>query len=222
MADVSGSGTIGIVHDFVGDVSLLFKGAGSLPQVFGITANVIAAPRVASAETRSHILIRLHFDQAMQDDSNLRATSTYTVVPAVDGVFVFVTDVTPEPTAFPTYVDLVVNEMTGGEGYVASVQSGAGAPRSRFNIALNPGAATTSFNGEGENPTVVQVAAISENRVDVKFSEVMLDNAAIRDVSKYSFDNGLVATSVLGVVGDTVQLVTTDQTPGLLYGLTIG
>lgn len=222
MATHNADGSIDILSGAAAEGTMIHAGGGNVPSALAVDGSIIAAPRVAGVEILDSLKIRIRFDQPMASNSNLSSPGNYLISSLGAGVAIFVSSVTPEAGAAPTYVDLDVNEMTGGEPYRVSVQAGAGAPESQFAIALNPLGAQFLFTGLGVDPTVISVAAVGENRADVKFSENMFDNAAIRDPSNYAFDGGLIVTSVLDVVGDTVRLVTTDQTPGTLYNLTIG
>ncbi len=222
MAIHNGEGSIDIVNSMSADGNLLLAGVGVVPSVLTIDGSMIAAPRVSLAATIDSVKIRVAFDQAMVRNSQLLDPANYLITSLGGGVSVFVGTVLAGAGTFPTNVELGLNEMTGGESYQVIVASGAGAPESQFGIKLNPLGASFSFAGEGLDPTVLFVAGVSENRVDIAFSENMLDNAAIRDSGNYVFDQGLVVTSVLDVVGNVVQLVTTDQTPGTLYNLVIG
>ncbi|MGW8177440.1 MAG: hypothetical protein ACWGQW_01370 [bacterium] len=222
MATYDLEGTLQIAVSLAASASLRISAAGVVPSVFLAEGNIIAAPRVASAVTRSHIKIRVTFDQPMTNDSRLTSPSNYKLTPATDGVPLFVQSVTPEAVTNPTYVDLVTNEMTDGQGYTVQVTSGAPGPVSRLGIAMNALGAVGSFVGSGELPTVLRVEAVGLNRADVVFSEPMLDNAAIRNPAKYVFSGGLLVLGVLDVDVDTVKLITSDQTPGAFYNLTIG
>jgi hypothetical protein len=119
-------------------------------------------------------------------------------------------------------VDIDLTEMTQGGSYRVTVNTGSGSPTDRYGFTVNLVGCFADFAGVGTAPTVVSVAAVGRNRVDVKFSEPMLDDGGdIRDPGRYTFDGGLSVISVLDVVGDTVKLVTSDQTAGQLYNLTI-
>lgn len=223
MTDINADGTIGIVVGAGASGNLLGVFSGPVPAVVNLNGNITGNPRVESAEARSAFRVRVTFDQPMINDSRLTSPSNYAVTPISAGVAVFVTAVSPQPgVTYPEWVDLDVNEMTGGEGYQARVESGPTSPVSQIGLPMTIGGAVASFTGVGENPTVVSVAGIAENLVEITFSEGMLDNAAIRNPSNYVFDGGLSVIAVLEVSGDTVRLVTSDQVPGQLYNLTIG
>jgi hypothetical protein len=215
-------GQIDISYGFSLDAKLTIASTGTIPiAVFTVVGNVIASPRVSSATVKTSTKIRVKFDQEMLNDSRLTLPQNYTVTPMTDGVNVYVSSVVAENVDYPTYVDLTTTEMTDGQNYQISVETGTGGPYGRFDIALNPLGNTTSIVGVGDAPTILQIEAISQNQANVKFSEPMLDNAAIRNVDSYSFDGGLTVISVLDVDVDTVKLVTSDQTPGTVYVLTI-
>lgn len=223
MADINASGSIEIASGGAADGSLLGALSGFVPFIVLAEGNITGNPRVSDATPRSHLKIRVTFNQPMTNDSRLVSPANYVIAAVADGVSVFVTSVVPDPAStFPSFVDLNVNEMTDGEGYQIQVNPGASSPVSQAGLPIIVGGSIVSFTGQGVNPTVVSVAGVDQNLVEIKFSENMLDNVPIRDPANYAFDGGLTVTAVLDVVGDTVRLVTSDQTPGLLYNLVIG
>jgi hypothetical protein len=176
--------------------------------------------KVLSAVALSSVKVRITFDRPMLDDSALRNPSNYTLHPtAGSAVPIYYTTVEPESVAEPTYVDISTSEMTDGLPYEAIVF--ASGPTDPEGTTVDPANNTVAFTGIGIDPEVLRVEAVGVNRADVIFTEAMDDNAAIRDISHYAFDGGLSALSVLDVDGDTVKLVTSNQTPGVLYTLTI-
>lgn len=174
------------------------------------------APTPASAQATATRKVRVTFSEAMAKNANLLLATNYTIEPTTPGaVKPYVTKVTTGNEANPTYVDLETTEMTNGATYQVGCALAT-------DVVGNPiSTAKASFTGVGDTPTVKEVKAISANRVDVKFSERMDDNADLRNPAKYSFNNGLAVVSVAGVADDTVQLVTTEQVPGTLYTLTV-
>jgi len=223
MANIDAEGSIAVACSLSTEASLLGILNGSVSQSFLATGNMVSAPRLSSVVALSGYKVRFTFDQAMKNDSRLIDPTNYFVTPSSSsGVAVYVSSVEPEGVLNPTYVDLTVNEMTGGVGYQGRVNAGLNAPVSRLDIAINFSGNTASFFGEGENPTIVSVEAIGSNRVDITFSEPMLDNDSIRDPTNYIFDNGLTTIAILNVVSNRVELVTSDQVPGIIYNLMIG
>lgn len=178
-------------------------------------------PQLASVERVSSTRLRLHFNEELIKNAALLNPANYALTPITPGAapLFFTTITPPDGDNFPAYVDIICSEMTDGASYEATVSTSG--PTDRALNTIDPGAATVGFTGLGTPPAVANVIAISANRVDVVFDETMKDNADIRDPSNYAWDNGLSTLSVLDVVGDTVQLVTSDQTEGQLYTLTI-
>lgn len=176
-------------------------------------------PEISSATATTATKVRVVFDESMYTaDGEIEDPTNYAITPTEAGAASVSVQSVERGTYSQTTVDLVCSEMTDGKGYKVTV---SGAVR---DAALNPIEAPgneAAFTGEGERPTVARVAAISENRMDVIFSEEMKNNAELRDASRYTWDQGLLTVSVLEVDGDTVKLVTSDQEPGLLYTLTI-
>lgn len=175
---------------------------------------VISADMIASGR------IRVTFDRGMKKDAKLYNRLNYAITPISPGaVAPYVEEVeTPDVTA-PEYVDLITSEHTDGATYdvVVNAYGPVGVDYLRVDETRN----TKSYVGVGDTPDIDSVVAISENRVDVIFTENMTINDDIKNSSKYSFDNGLSILSVLEVVGDTVKLVTSDQVPGTIYTLTV-
>lgn len=186
------------------------------------TVNVVGLgvrPQVDSAVVRPDGRVRITFDEPMRRGAALASIGNYLFTPiSVGAATLFFSEViVPAEPANPSYVDVVVSEMTDGATYevmVANVTDVAG------NV-IDPANDTASFTGVGAAPTVQSVIAVGLNRVDVVFSERMRDTPDLRDPTNYTFDNGLTVLEVLGFSDDTVQLVTSDQTPGLLYTLTV-
>lgn len=166
--------------------------------------------------------IRFIFDRAMKKDASLLAPFNYPIATITPGAAnVTSNDVEPENVDEPTFVDVLTSEMTDGASYDGSV-SAIGGPVDIEDTPMDAAANSGSLTGIGDPPGLLRVVPISENRSDVVFDEPMSDNADIRDVARYTWDNGLATISVLDVLPDgTVQLVTSDQTPGTLYTLTV-
>jgi hypothetical protein len=224
MATHDGSGTLSLAFTFQGAGTEVLRVSGSVPLVLLLGGTIRRSPRVASATPLSSTRVRVTFDGQMVSDSQLMTPSNYVFTTLAPGaVAVSVRGVTPQPgVTYPTYVDIDLTEMTQGGSYRVTVNTGPGSPVDRYGFTVNAVGKSADFSGVGTAPTVVSVAAVGTNRVDVKFSEPMLDDGGdIRDPGRYSFDGGLTVLSVLDVVGDTVKLVTSDQTPGQLYNLTI-
>lgn len=196
--------------------------SGKISLALTLDAVIRTTPRLLGVTALNSRKIRATFDQSMARDSLLVNRFNYALIPLAENTAdVAVESVSPEETPHPSYVDISVTEMTDGKVYRLAVNSGSGAPQSRYNLPLNTTADTADFTGVGRAPQIAQVKSVGPNRVDVLFNEVMLDNDAIRDPARYVFDNGLTVTSVLEVAADTVKLATTTQVAGTLYTLTI-
>ena len=221
MAIIDGEGIIQIDASLEADANLVTAATATASIFFTMEGNIIAAPRVLSASALSSTEIRVRFDQPMSNDSRLVDVSAYTAFPNFGGAQVYVSAVEPENVVNPQYVDLTVNEMTDGQGYTVEVDTGPSAPVNRLGLSLNTGANFAVLTGVGVRPTILRVVPVAIDLVDIVFSEPMLDNAAIRNADKYSFDGGLSVLAVQSLISDTVRLVTSDQTPGALYNLTI-
>lgn len=184
-----------------------FTGQGTLPTLLSIV------PITATK-------LRFNFSEAMLKNAALSAVSNYLLMPVTPGAAPLFFDRVEVPALdFPTFVDIPCSEMTNGSNYQGGVVSPS--MTDKANNPVNPSFSTVSFTGLGQAPTIKEVRAISQNRVDVVFTEPMDDNADIRNPAKYTWSNGLATLSVLDVLGDTVSLVTSDQTPNALYDLSV-
>ncbi len=201
--------------------SMIHSGHGISDVVVTSLGHLVTTVAVISAAPISATKIRITFDRAMLNDSKLRSVANYDFPPTgPTGAPLTVLSVVPEGVTEPSYVDVTTTEMTDGEGYTAQVQETTG-PTDPEGVPIGVGAGSIAYTGVGVDPTIDSVAATGVNGVEVKFSEAMDDNVAIRDAARYTFDNGLNVLSVSDVDNDTVTLVTDDQIPGLLYTLTV-
>lgn len=165
--------------------------------------------------------VRLNFSEPMLRDTALTSVGNYQFNTVTAGAtsIALLEVVAPETPTNPSYVDLTCSEMTIGASYEAEVSiTGPVDPAlNTIDVANN----TVGFVGIGANPLISSIRAVSTNRVDLAFDEVMRDNADIRDPSRYTWDNGLSTLSILEVSSNVVKLVTSDQIPETLYTLTI-
>lgn len=80
------------------------------------------APSIASVTRVSPTVIRITFDRAMRLNVALVTAANYVIDPSL-----VVLNVTPEPVAQPTYVDLTLEEQLQGESYDIEAQRIEGA-----------------------------------------------------------------------------------------------
>lgn len=186
-----------------------FTGQGTLPQI--TNAEILDDGR----------RVRVTFSEPMLRGSALTSVLNYAFGVLTAGAApVFVESVeVPDSDTYPTRVDIICSEMTNGADYEVVVSTSG--PMDRSLNQVDPAGDTFAIVGMGDPPELARVEAISANRVNVIFDENMRDNTAIREASRYTWSGGLETVSVLGVEGTIVQLVTTDQAPGVLYTLTI-
>lgn len=178
-------------------------------------------PQISSVVAVNANKIRVTFDEPMDRNSGeLLDASNYTITPQTAGAISVNINAVTTVGSTPEYVELDTSEHTEGATYeVAAVTSGE--IRDAAYNPIDPAGASDTYTGEGDAPTLLKVEAVSGTRVDLQFSEVMKDTPEIRDPAQYVWDNGLTTLAVLELDGDTVKLVTTEQTEGLLYNLTI-
>jgi len=176
--------------------------------------------KVESVETISAYRLRVHFDRAMNKNNALVNTAYYTITPtSPGGVTPYISEVLLPDVVYPTYVDLITSEMTGGLNYEVEVSPSG--PTDTNNLRVDEYYNVKTFVSIAINPTIKHVEVISDTRIDVVFTENMKYNNSIIDKERYSIDNGLNILSVLEMDVDRVKLVTTQQIPGVLYTLTI-
>ena len=186
-----------------GDVAT-FEGVADLPRMISATLDEINSK-----------VIYLAFDTAM-DQSFATSLSSYRIITpeSIPQVYISRANISNDRQT----VTLGISEAKNGSIYAAQA---AASVVDEFGNELASGYSGQIFTGVGEAPTLVRWDRISANRVDVHFSEPMLDGVEIRTPTHYTFDNGVTTVAVLGVIGEVVQLSTTDITPGVFYTLTI-
>jgi len=179
-------------------------------------------PQISSVAALNATSVRLTFDEPMDLNSGeLTEAANYTITPQTAGAAAAVINsVTAGLGSTPTYVDLDTSEHTEGATYEVAVVTSGEIRDAAYN-PIDPAGAADTYTGEGDAPTLLRVEPVSSTRVDLVFSESMRDNTTVRDPAQYIWDNGLTTLAVLELDGDTVKLVTTEQTEGLLYNLTI-
>jgi len=214
------AGTTSVVSDLKARSNADIAGYGIAEATATPLANLVQLVKVSSVTVPAAGRVRVTFDRPMANNAALRLASSYSFTTVTPGAAAL-TFLSAEkgPGSQPTYVDLLTSEHTTGASYsVEALSPGATDPEG---TPTDPSANSGGFTGVGVAPTLSSVQSISENRVDVIFNEPMTDNADIRNPAKYNFDGGLSVLSVLEVDSDTVKLVTSDQTPGTLYTLTV-
>lgn len=185
-------------------------------------ARIVHPVEISSVVAYSVTRIRVTFDRPMKKNSDLTDVLNYTITPSSSwSAPVYFSEIVPEAIASPRYVDVVLDtEMTLNRSYGIEIETVDG-PIGLYDDPLDASTNVGHFYGFGVIPDILSVEAIGQNRVDVVFNEAMTDNLEIRNDANYTFDKGLSVLAVLGVSSDTVQLATSDQTPGELYTLTV-
>lgn len=187
------------------------------------------APQVSGAQAVNSNKVRVTFDEPMDyNGDELTNPDNYQIAQIDPGAVAVVVNEVETYGTTPSYVDLVTSEMTDGKAYQVEVDSSGPIRDAAYN-PLDAGSSTAGFTGTGQLPEVSKVEAVSEFRVDVTFTETMLDNSDLRDPSSYQWDLGLETADVLDFTeGNKVKLVvrqTADpgsgMVPGQLYTLTI-
>jgi len=173
-------------------------------------------PEVSSVALKDRKL-SIAFSEDMKIDAALRSRFSYAIRALDSGSAAVHVERVASTAAREVVLDLT--EMTDGAYYELMVVG----PTDLAGNSMNPWGNFGSFFGVGSTPTLREVRAVGPNLIDAIFSVNMQDNAALREVSRWSFDGGIV---VLKVVPDTidrrvVHLAVNGWTPGVEYTLTI-
>lgn len=183
-----------------------FAGLGVQPSVSGGTFDAEAGTFIVS------------FSQDMRRGSTLASRFSYAVLPdAAGAAAVYVKSVKVYDART---VILTLSDTTIGKAYrlrcAETLVDSIGSP-------INPAGLEHMFTGAGEAPKIQYVTAVGPNRVDVKFSKPLQDNASIRDTATWSFTGGLqvLQANLSATDRSIVQLVTTDFVEGAEYDLTV-
>jgi len=165
--------------------------------------------------------IRVVFDRGMLKNDALTKISNYTIIrPTTDDVQPIINSIITENVIEPTWIEINCTEHTIGSLYQLAIATVNG-PTDPELMPIDLGSTPQIYTGIGEIPTISTVESISSNLIKINFSEPMLDERAIREANNYSFDKGLIAVDVLNVDSEIVTIITSNQTPGELYTVTI-
>lgn len=183
-----------------------------------VIASVIGSLSINNARALTNTKVRIDFNVALVQNVALSDPASYSFVAISPGAVEVVPQAVelPPGQANPLFVEVLVTEHTDGAIYAVSIvgalEGVGGEP---------PDSVVANYAGLGDAPNVDLVLATSKNQAQVFFSETMEDNAAIRDVTNYIWDNGLITSEIEDVTQNVVTLRTNDQVPDLLYNLTV-
>ena len=181
---------------------------------------LVVLTKVLSAAMSRVGEVKIEFNRKMRKNTLLVDPYYYALTPITPGaVTPYINSISTPDVINPSYVTLDVSGMTNGATYKATVAKYG--PSDIDGLYIDELFNNQDFSAIGEIPTIKQITAISETIIDVKFTKNMKYNPAIRDVSKYTANGGLSIISILEVSEDTVKLVTSEQSPGVLYTLSI-
>jgi hypothetical protein len=211
---ISSKMTDGGLHRLV--ISGMFDAAGN-PQSSGEQIDFVGVaiqPRVLSA-TLSSVdgLVTIAFDSQIQNLDSIGAYALYSQLGAPPIYYGAIT-----PAGDRKSAKLKISTPLNEAQYLL-VAVGVGLIDD-FGNAIDPDYNAAVFTGIATQPTITSALAIGTNRLDIIFDRPIRDSAEVRDVSHYSIP-GLTVVKVLSVESNTIKLATTDQTPGVLYTLTI-
>jgi hypothetical protein len=167
----------------------------------------------------TYLNLRIYFIQAMNNNSALTSTSTYSIS-ALSGPAITptVSLVTAESVTNPTYVDLTCSNLTHGQLYRVTITSGV-----LRNGDLGPyyyDGLTADYYGVSVGPDVITLVATSTTTMRLVFSNSMTVDGSFLSPASYSFSRGLSVTGVSLISATTVTLTTSEQLP-FLYTLTV-
>ncbi len=153
-------------------------------------------------------LIRPTFSICLEEDSALYSFSSYSIVPLIDAIPVFVLSLNPEAITCPTYVDLVTTGQTDGGSYRLTIED----PEADDPLIFD-------YIAEAEFPDVVSLTATSNTEMTLVFSKDMEANATLLDPASYVFDKDL-SVSAVTVSSTTTIVLTTSAQELVFYNLT--
>lgn len=183
-----------------------------------IAVSLINTLSITNARALTDRKVRIDFTTPALVNSALSNPANYTFVTSTPGAVEIIPmsiDLPPGQVN-PSFVEVNVTEHTDGAIYQVSISPLIVGPGGETG-----GGAAKSYAGKGTSPQVTLVLAMSPTEAVVYFDEPILDNPAANDVANYVWDNGLSTVAVIEVVGNTVTLQTTPQTPLELYNLTV-
>jgi len=220
--DLGGAGLASSIVTPFAQSSSFVSGQGLAEILVTPLLHLVQQPKVSLAEPITATKIRVTFDRGMLDNAALINLANYSAWPSTpEGAIIYLISVIQQQIPEPTWIELTTTEHTDDEEYTVAVETGATGPVDSEGVHLDSVHAAAGYDAIGIDPTIESVVSISENEVEVIFNELMEDNTAIRDINRYSFDKGLNVLAVQHVAADTVTLVTDDQTPSVLYTLTV-
>lgn len=170
----------------------------------------------------SYLSARVYFTIPAKDDANLRNPEYYSIVhDESDQVgFLDVYSVTPEDTEFPTYVDLECGDLTDDKDYELTITTAKISNSDESKLLEEPNNVAV-YEGVSIFPEVVTVQATSERTMLVSFNKDMSPNDSLFDAGSYTFTGDLVTQQVTRISPGVVELLTSKQTPSVLYELTV-
>jgi hypothetical protein len=201
---ISTSGPVDLAGNFVSSISngntAAFSGIGTKPQVL-------------SASPTSTTKVRVVFNEPMRNDASLTTAANYTFNNGLAAQSALRVD--------STTIDITTNAIVGGTLYTLTVSTAGGGPKDLAGNTVAAGSNTAQFTGIGQNPQVQSASAIDSNTVDIVFSEEMQNNAALIDLNKYTFNNGLISNGVTRINATKVRVATTEMKDGQSYTVTV-
>ncbi|MBI5095461.1 MAG: VCBS repeat-containing protein [Candidatus Hydrogenedentes bacterium] len=169
------------------------------------------APQVASATATSSTSVRVVFNEGMLNNAALTAAGNY--------VFNNGLSASSVTRVNATTVDVTTGEMKQDQSYTVTVSTAG--PADLAGNLMSVSANTGVFTGIGVRPQVAFASATDSTKVNVVFSESMLNNAALTVAGNYTFTGGLTATSVSVVNSTTVEVTVNEMTNGVSYTVTV-
>lgn len=214
---IEGTGHLTFNRALAGVGDLLIEGTATLVPVL---------PTVLSVVPTSPTILRMTFDEPMQNNAALVDPGSYTVTSLAAGAPVAALSVVAEAVAFPTYVDISTTEHTQGESYEASVTG----ITSQGSEPIDPGFNVGAYAGLGTKPQVAAGVAVNATKVRVTFNEPMdLNGAELENPLNYTVTPTAGGASVFvasvevpaGANPSFVELLTSEMTDGAAYEVAV-
>jgi hypothetical protein len=175
----------------------------------GTWTGVGVNPQVSSASVILDKVLRVEFDEEMENNADFIASSSYTIT-TLDPGSVAVSIVSLTPGAGNTFIDILVDKSftNGVANYRVAVSN------LLVDIAgntLDPAADQDDFDGFGPRPIVEGVSVFSSSAILMSFSDAMKADAALTTPGNYVFTSSTgpaVTASVVDIISTTIIKIT--------------
>jgi hypothetical protein len=170
-------------------------------------------PQVSTASAPTSGVVRVVFDEAMEDNADLTSTASY----AVTGTTTL--GVSSVSRIDSTTVDVYTSEMRDGGSYTIVVYDVV----DLADNVIDPLHNSYTFTGFGRQPRVDSASVPNSTTVRLVYDEPMADNAALVSTASYSItgDTVLTPSNVTRIDSATVDVTTNEMQEGGSYTITV-